>query len=47
MPNSIRCQFSFVALVVAVFVAMPAVASAQDASEVTFTKDIAYNLKRS
>ena len=47
MPKSIRCQFSFVALFVAVFVAMPAVASAQDASEVTFTKDIASILQRS
>ena len=37
MPKSIRCQFSFAALFVAVFVAMPAVAVAQDSSEVTFT----------
>ena len=47
MPKSIRCQFSFAALFVVALVAMPAVAVAQDASEVTFTKDIAPILQRS
>ena len=48
MPNSIRCQFrSFAVMVFAALVAMPSVAVAQDASEVTFSKDVAPILQRS
>ena len=48
MSKNIRCQFSsFAVLFFAALVAMPSVAVAQDASEVTFSKDIAPILQRS
>ena len=48
MSKSIRCQFSSLAVMVfAALVAMPSVAVAQDASEVTFSKDVAPILQRS